>query len=137
MSLFSDETPKNISSVGLNNHSKFYPAGASKTELLHLLQFMRTGEFKKYDHHCAEKNYEAYGQAEPPHYDLKKIKGFQITLVCGYGDLLSSPDDYHWLAQELEENGNKIDFSEYDLGHMGLMFAEDKSHINYILKDIM
>lgn len=71
---------------------------------------MRHGEFKKFDYGDPEKNMEAYGFEEPPLYDLHKISGYNITMVCGKGDLLVSPKDYEWLCQELHDAGNFINF---------------------------
>ena len=81
---------------------------------------MRYGEFNKLDHGDFEKNVKAYGQGHPPSYDIKKVKGFNISMICGKDDLLVSPEDYNWLHEELIENGNKVNFFEYDLGHQGV-----------------
>lgn len=64
-----------------------------------------------------EKNKEVYGQADPPQYNLKNVRGFNITMICGIDDLLVAPDDYLWLNEELQENGNQVSFLEYELGH--------------------
>ena len=66
----------------------------------------------------------AYGQAYPPHYNLKNVKDHKISLFCGKGDLLVSPDDYNWLNEELSENGNKVSFHEYDIGHQGPVYID-------------
>jgi len=41
--------------------------------------------------------------------------------------------DYKWLHKELVKNGNDVTFDEYELGHMGLIFAKDKTCINKLL----
>lgn len=98
---------------------------------------MRDGEFKKFDFKSVDKNQEVYGQDEPPQYDLKAIDGHKITMVCGTDDLLVSPDDYNWLYEELADNGNQVNFLEYQLGHQGLQFPKDKSAVNHIVDQIM
>ena len=49
-------------------------------------------------------NKNRYGQAKPPLYNLDNIKGFNISLICGTGDLLASPPDYNWLNTKLAPN---------------------------------
>jgi hypothetical protein len=36
-------------------------------------------------------------------YELNKIVGFKISLICGMTDLLASPVDYNWLKDILVE----------------------------------
>lgn len=105
--------------------------------MLHLLQLMREGVFKKYDDKNPEKNKEMYGTEEPPAYDLNKIKDHNLTLVCGRGDLLVSPEDYTKLCEELQEAGNFINFMEFDVGHMGMVFPKDKSIVTNIVDKIV
>ena len=38
---------------------------------------------------------------------------------------MASPQDYHWLKETLINSGNIVDFEEYDLGHLGLLFPAD------------
>lgn len=69
-----------------------------------------TGEFKKFDYESKEENLKRYGSEEPPHYNLKNIKGLDIILICGTADLLASPLDSLWLRDELIANGNNVDY---------------------------
>lgn len=87
---------------------------------------MNSGEFRKFDHGASEKNQKAYGSDDPPAFDLGKIKDYNIMLVCGKTDLLSSPPDYNWLHEVLKKNGNNVIFKEYELGHLGLLMPKDK-----------
>ena len=105
--------------------------------MLHLLQYIRDGEFKKFDYKSVEKNKKAYGQADPTKYDLKAVKGYNISLMCGSHDLLVAPDDYNWLHEELIENGNDVNFFEYKLGHQGLLFPKEENSANEIVDQIV
>jgi hypothetical protein len=69
-----------------------------------------SGEFKKRDMGSVDENMKKYGSMTPPAYDLSKIKDFNISMICGRTDLLSSPLDYHQLKNKLSENGNNITF---------------------------
>ena len=76
---------------------------------------------------------EKYGQPTPPHYDLSQIKDFPISLICGMNDMLSSPVDYKNLNKLLINNGNKVDFREYEVGHLGLLVPKDEAISDEIL----
>jgi hypothetical protein len=84
-----------------------------------------TGEFKKFDYEDENENMKRYGQPDPPHYNLKNIKGLDIVMVCGTEDNLSSMPDYIWLRDELLANGNHVDFTEYPRGHLGLLMPKN------------
>lgn len=58
-------------------------------------------------------------------------------MICGIHDLLVAPDDYLWLYEELQENGNEVNFQEYELGHQGLQFPKDKTSVNDVLDQVM
>ena len=70
---------------------------------------------------------------KPPFYKLENIKGFKISLVCGKGDMLASPDDYKAVRDMLVKNGNEVEFKEYNLGHVGLVIPKDKTSTHDIL----
>ena len=134
LELVSDSNPsQGICSNGYSNLQSFYPAGTSFQCVQHLKQLILTGEFKKRDMESPEKNIEKYGQPTPPHYDLSKIKDFPISLICGKNDMLSSPEDYHNLNSLLINNGNKVDFREYDVGHLGILCPKDEGVSDDIL----
>ena len=95
-----------------------------------------TGEFKKFDY-GAEENMAKYGAPAPPVYDLNNIKGFEINLVCGKDDKLVSPKDYEIVKDLLIENGNIVHFSEYDLGHLGLLMPHDLQSTDKMVENIL
>jgi hypothetical protein len=86
---------------------------------------LESGEFKKLDLGSDLLNFRKYGTSTVPHYDLKKINNFKISLICGKTDLLSSPGDYNWLNEELIEYGNQMNFQEYECGHIGLILPKE------------
>lgn len=131
-----DADAKLISKRALRNFAKFYPAGSSVRQFQHFKQLLMTGEFKKYDYESAEGNQAAYGQDTPPEYNLSDITGFNITLVCGKGDLLCSGPDYKWLHDLLASNGNTIDFMETDLGHLGLLIPESEQVVEQLIQNV-
>jgi len=49
---------------------------------------------------------------------------------------LASPVDYYWLKDMLTQQGNKVDFQEYPLGHLGLVIPKDPRSNNQMLKII-
>ena len=93
----SDAKPELMSKKGGANFWRFYPAGTSYNCILHFTQLMKSKEFKRFDMGSEDLNMKRYGQVKPPLYNLDEIKGFNISLICGSGDLLASPPDYNWL----------------------------------------
>ena len=97
----SDAEPAMIDKNAFANFGKFYPAGCSFQQLNHFRQLVLTGEYRKYKYDTVIENQKKYGTNEPPLYNLDNIKGFNICLVCGKGDLLASKKDYDWVYEEL------------------------------------
>ena len=62
-----------------------------------------------------------------PEIDLKSFSGAPIAMFCGKEDMVVSPDDYHWLKEELMVKENIRYFKEYDLGHMGLLIPNERT----------
>ena len=60
-----------------------------------------SGKFQKYKYDTKEENLEKYGSEEPPLFNTNNITDFNITLVCGQGDLLANKTDYDYLNQLL------------------------------------
>ena len=69
----------------------------------------------------------------PPDYDLSKITGFPIAMLCGKEDLLANPVDYHELREQLESTDSLPFFKEYDMGHLGFLVPNSMTHINDML----
>ena len=93
----SDGCPENISKIGKSNGDKFFPAGSCFRQIHHFHQLLHEGGFRKFRFETSEENMKAYGQLDPPEYELNKIEGFCIRLIAGSKDLMASPDDYNWL----------------------------------------
>ena len=87
-------------------------------------------------HPTPEENMKAYGQAEPPEYELHNIEGFKLRLITGTKDLMASPDDYNWLKEQLCIRNEDTEMWEYELGHSSLVTPVDKTHIIRILDGI-
>jgi len=103
--------------------------------MLHYRQLLRDGKFRRLDY-GREINIQKYGTEDPPEYDLKKISGNKISLVCGKTDLLASPLDYTKLRDVMTENNNDVDFQEYEEGHIGLIVPKDPTLTNNMLEII-
>ena len=58
-------------------------------------------------------------------------------MICGKGDLLVSPEDYNWLHEELIENGNDVNFFEYDIGHQGVQLPVDQSSTIKVIDEVL
>ena len=124
--MISDSKSQLINVNGNSNYLRFFPAGTSIQCFLHFKQMMLDGKFRKFDYGSKEKNQAAYdGADEPPEYDFNSIKGFNISLICGQTDLLSSPVDYSTVKNMLSENDNNVDFQEYEEGHIGLVVPKN------------
>lgn len=132
----SDSDPSLISKEGFSNYTKFYPAGTSFQSFNHFRQMAMTGEFRKYNYESSRKNIAKYGQAEPPFFDTQNIRGFKITLVCGKGDLLASPQDYTYLKDILAPM-NDLNFFEYDEGHLAILMPKDQALVDRVFCDIV
>mmetsp|Transcript_9691 Transcript_9691/g.16308 ORF Transcript_9691/g.16308 Transcript_9691/m.16308 type:complete len:264 (-) Transcript_9691:32-823(-) len=136
MKRVTDADVSKISAKGKKRYMQFHPAGTCFQQLDHFRQLSISGEFRMYDYGSEELNIKKYGHSQPPAFDLSMIKGFKICLYCGEEDLLSSPPDYHWLHDQLKENGNTVTMMEFKLGHLGLLFPEDKEPISKLIEFI-
>ena len=84
-------------------------------------QMIESDEFKKYDYGTDAANFKIYGTIEPPVYDLKKVTGFNLVLICGKTDKLAHYGDALRAKKLFENYGNNVKCLEYDCGHIGLL----------------
>lgn len=89
-----------------------------------------------YDYEDEALNMEKYGQSTPPHFNLDNIKDFDIIMVCGLGDLVTSKKDYTWVKNRLAE-ANKLTFMQFEEGHVGLLISGDEGTRKIILEQIL
>lgn len=108
-----------------------YPSGSSFKGFEHFGQMMLEGKFQRYDY-GKELNIEKYGVRNPPEIDLKKIQGMKIAQFVGTVDKLATPEDNHWLKEQL--GTNSIYYKEFKFGHMAFMLAQDMSYFNDVLE---
>jgi len=75
------------------------PAGTSSKNMLHYIQMMNSGLFRKYDYGKLGNN-ERYQRDTPPEYDLYKVK---VPTVVFYGsmDVIAPPKDVQWTIDHL------------------------------------
>ena len=121
-----DMDPSKCSEIGKHTAGGHSIGGTSSRCFKHFGQLLKSKRFQKYDF-GVEGNKMAYGSETVPVIDLKSFSGAPISMFCGKEDLLVSPDDYHWLKDELSAKDNLRYFKEYDLGHMGLVIPKDRT----------
>lgn len=74
------------------------PGGASIKTVVHYAQEVISGRFCKFDYGSSQANMKVYNTTYPPDYDLKKVRGFPVTLVYSKND---------WLADEKVSSQSK------------------------------
>jgi hypothetical protein len=73
----------------------------------------------------------------PEDIDFSKIKSdTKITLVTGQADLLSSPEDYNWLHEELKKQGCQVNQLDFPNGHLAIVIPSDVSVTDQIFEQI-
>lgn len=122
---------KNAMSVYLNH----YPCGCSLKCLIHFIQIIESKKFIYYDYK-KEANFYIYHQADPPEYDLSKIKDIPIILIGGEKDKLSTREDIKWLIKELNDNVIYSKIVE-NMGHLSFMVGKDFNWFNDVLQIIL
>lgn len=88
----------NISRIGV--YSAEYPGGTSFKNMLHWLQAIRSGDFKKFDYGLTG-NLEHYGSATPPRYNMDRIAKTKIYLFSARNDWLAPPEDVDFIRESL------------------------------------
>ncbi|KAE8739883.1 hypothetical protein FOCC_FOCC014607 [Frankliniella occidentalis] len=118
-----------------------YPAGSSLGQLLHYLQIMVTGEFKKYDYGEKE-NLIRYRQPKPPEYQLGNVVA-PVYLNYAEGDPFSPAKDVQRLAKEVPGVRRLMKVALRDYGHTDHLYAihsyelEYKQIIDIMLDDVL
>ena len=78
----------------------------SVRNMVHWAQLIQSGRFQMYDYGSTEKNEAAYGQGNPPQYDMGKFPSqVPVALVSGGKDLLADPADVQILRDQLKHAG--------------------------------
>ena len=108
------------------------PAGVSFRCLDHFRQEICSGKFEAYNF-GAMRNTTEYpdhmNPYQPPEWDLTKLANMPFVLLCGKEDLLASPKDYTWLADQLKAVNACLLFREYDLGHLGFVVPPHEASV--------
>lgn len=110
----------NLTRIGV--YSAEYPGGTSFKNMVHWLQGIRSGDFKRYDY--GSKNFDIYGQSIPPKYDLKQITHPNIYLFSARNDWLAPPEDVDFIRSEIGSKP-KVDYvvPNDQFNHNDFMFA--------------
>jgi hypothetical protein len=81
-----------------------FPSIAALNDLIHFSQLHNSGKFQKFDY-GRRKNFEVYGQDEPPEYDLGRVK-VPTYLLYGKNDVFTSKKVMY--QSYFESNGTVI-----------------------------
>lgn len=65
------------------------PAGSSTHTIIHFLQLMKSGKFRRFDFGKG-RNMKIYGNEQPPDYDLSQVTA-KVALFYGQNDWLAVP----------------------------------------------
>ncbi|KAL4482797.1 hypothetical protein ABPG72_022357 [Tetrahymena utriculariae] len=107
------------------------PGGASVRNILQWEQFMKSGEFKKFDF-GASKNIKVYGQAKPPCYNTENLKKITIPqhLFIGTSDIVGNKLDTDRLLQLVNPDASKI-YTLNDYAHLDYVWGTDANTVLY------
>ncbi len=100
------------------------PGGTSAQNLLHWMQLVRAGGFRRFDLGKAG-NMAKYGRTEAPEYPVNRLKELKmpIMLMAGKSDNIVGPVD---LAQLMELLPNGFGYEEVeDYGHLDYIWADN------------
>lgn len=105
------------------------PAGSSTQTLFHFAQGYTSGKFQKFDY-GTRKNLLHYGQADPPEYNISKIK-VPVTLFWADNDWLTGEKDITNLKVKLPnlEAVHKVHNPEFS--HLDFLWATDVRPLVY------
>ena len=98
----------------------------------HLSQMLSSGRFSKYKFFQQIDNTAKYGTLEPPEYDVSRIQGIHIMLICGAEDKIASVSQSKEIYEKLRAN-NKIELYEFEYGHLGLLFPKEERQMDKIV----
>lgn len=108
-----------------------WPSGSSTLQFVHYGQLVESERFCRYDF-GRDTNMIAYGQSEPPDYDLSKVT-VPVMIFYSPKDWLSDPQDVLMLKRHLA-NVNGLNYLE-DFTHIDYVYAADA--VDYIYSKII
>jgi pimeloyl-ACP methyl ester carboxylesterase len=99
------------------------PTTSSTKTLIHFLQAIHSGKFRKYDY-GGFRNKFIYGQWSPPKYDLSKVK-VPVALYHASNDMLVDTKDVARLAGDLPNLLGSYQVNLTEFNHIDFLFAID------------
>ena len=114
----------------LINH---YPQSTSAALFSWYIQGPRYSTFRKFDWGTL-KNYQYYGQINPPSYDLSRVRSKDIALIYSPFDEVVVHEDVHWMVNQLNQG---TIFDEYEIPinakytHYDFIWAKNSHQIVY------
>ncbi|XP_030384539.1 lipase 3 [Scaptodrosophila lebanonensis] len=117
----------NLNVTLLPQLAETHPAGISSNQGIHFVQSYVSNDFRQYDW-GTKKNLEAYGQAEPPSYDLTKISS-AVYLYYGLADGSANKEDVLRLPEYLPNMRLLHEIPEPTWGHLDFIFAQQVKEV--------
>ncbi|XP_030371257.1 lipase 1-like [Scaptodrosophila lebanonensis] len=100
-----------------------HPAGISTRQIKHYIQLHISGKFRRYDFH--KRNWEMYGQREPPEYNLLNVNPkAAVNLYYSSNDGLANEKDVLLLDKSLP-NSKVFHVDKKDFSHTDFIFAKN------------
>ena len=122
LELLSDNNPDDDDSSKFLVYASHYPAGSSFKALRHFFKIIR------------HKGFIDYNLKE---YDLNRIENFQISMLVGKDDKLSTVLDNRQLRNKLLENNSLHFYKEYDnMGHATFFLNKNNIYIDDVIKSL-
>lgn len=120
-----------VNQLGMSNFFKYFLNSPVRC-INHLSQMLSSGRFAKYKFFQQIENTTKYGTLEPPEYDVSRIQGIHIRLICGAEDKIATVSQSKEIYEKLRVN-NKIELYEFEYGHLGLLFPKEERQMDKIV----
>jgi pimeloyl-ACP methyl ester carboxylesterase len=109
------------------------PCGTSTLNMKHWSQMVNYKEYKMQKFDYGEKqNMAVYGSAQPPLYDLSKIRA-KTALFFGLADRLGDPRDGAWMIGQMDPKTIVYQRLDVPAGHMTFVWGKEMSYFDEVI----
>ncbi|XP_054260165.1 uncharacterized protein LOC128984823 [Macrosteles quadrilineatus] len=120
--------------IPLSTMLQYQPAGASFKTLKHFRQISEETDFRNFNYDSLSNlytgNYRAYGQFDPPLYDLGLVTA-PLYIYYANSDWLSVPEDVLYTVDLLPNVKNVTKVPDKDFNHLDFCWADDAKTLVY------